>query len=258
MKPQHTYMKDDSPDNGYITNFEFQLVIMKKLLFCLLALLGFTTRAYPVTEEPASVLNVYYPEFSRMDLVCGKMPDTSQKNVEFCCEAAFTGELLDEFKHMNIADNHICKGEMKKGYRCRANTGGFVWGNGKWKFMMKADFPTTAKGWNMGFCQLMVIKDGTARPISSKMRLKKTIYRALCEKDGRLCIIEAKKAMTYESFVKSMVDIKVKNALYLDMGSGWNYAWYRDKNGKVKELFPASKLSPAYKYRTNWVTFYKD
>ena len=62
----------------------------------------------------------------------------------------------------------------------------------------------------------------------------------------------------YESFVKSMVDIKVKNALYLDMGSGWNYAWYRDKNGKVKELFPASKLSPAYKYRTNWVTFYKD
>ena len=70
---------------------------------------------------------------------------------------------------------------MKKGYRCRANTGGFVWGNGKWKFIMKADFPTTAKGWNMGFCQLMVIKDGAARPISSKMRLKKTIYRALCE-----------------------------------------------------------------------------
>ena len=66
----------------------------------------------------------------------------------------------NEFKHSNIADNHICNGEMKKGYRCKANTGGFVWGKGKWKFMRKADFPTTANGWNMGFCQLLIIKDG--------------------------------------------------------------------------------------------------
>jgi hypothetical protein len=113
-------MKDDSPDNGYITNFEFQLVIMKKLLFCLLALLGFTTRAYPVTEEPTSVLNVYYPEFSRMDLVCGKMPDTSQKNVEFCCEAAFTGELLTEFKHGKVVVL-FPESKMAPSYKFRTN-----------------------------------------------------------------------------------------------------------------------------------------
>ena len=68
-----------------------------------------------------------------------------------CCEAAFTGELLDEFKHSNIGDNHICNGVMKKGYSCKANTGGFVWGKSKWKFMRKADYPTEANGWNMGF-----------------------------------------------------------------------------------------------------------
>ena len=28
----------------------------------------------------------------------------------------FTGELLKEFKHRNVADNHICNGEMKKGF----------------------------------------------------------------------------------------------------------------------------------------------
>ena len=43
------------------------------------------------------------------------MPKAAQKDVVFCCEAAFTGELLDEFKHSNIADNHICNGVMKKG-----------------------------------------------------------------------------------------------------------------------------------------------
>ena len=37
---------------------------------------------------------------------------------------------------------------------------------------------------------------------------------------------------------------------------GWNYAWYRNKAGEVKEIFPESKLVPNYVFRTNWVTFY--
>lgn len=212
---------------------------------------------YAVGAVSPSHLNVYYPDFSRIDLVCGQMPKTSQKDVVFCCEAAFTGELLAEFKHTNIADNHICNGVMKKGYRCKANTGGFVWKKGKWKFMRKADYPTTESGWSMGFCQLLIIKDGTARPIGTKMKDKKNIYRALCEKDGKLCIVESKKYMTYESFVKFLSAYKVTHAIYLDMGRGWNYAWYRTKDGKVKELFPESKYATSYKYRTNWITFYK-
>ena len=213
--------------------------------------------SYAVTVETTTNLNVYYPDYNKIDFVCGQMPKAAQKNVEFCCEAAFTGELLNEFKHTNIADNHICNGEMKKGYRCKANTGGFVWGKGKWKFMKKADYPTTANGWNMGFCQLLIIKDGAVRAVGSKMKNSKNIYRALCEKNGKLCIIESKKVMTYEYFVKCLSVYKVTHALYLDMGRGWNYAWYRDDDGMVKEIFPESKLAPSYKYRTNWITFYK-
>ena len=29
------------------------------------------------------------------------------------------------------------------------------------------------------------------------------------------------------------------------------------KNTKIKVLFPESKMAPSYKYRTNWITFYK-
>lgn len=229
---------------------------MKKVI-SIMALVLLHISCFAVNVETTVNLNVYYPEYSKIDLVCGQMPKTAQKDVEFCCEAAFTGELLNEFKHSNIADNHICNGEMKKGYRCKANTGGFVWGKGKWKFMRKADYPTTANGWSMGFCQLLIIHNGETRPIGSKMRKSKTIYRALCEKDGKLCIIESKKVMTYEFFVKCLSAYKVTHALYLDIGRGWNYAWYRDKDGKVKEIFPESKLAPSYKYRTNWITFYK-
>jgi len=221
------------------------------------ALMILANKSFAVTVETTVNLNVYFPEYTKIDLVCDQMPTAAQRDVEFCCEAAFTGELLNEFKHANIADNHICNGEMKDGYRCRANTGGFVWGNGTWKFMRKADFPTTANGWSMGFCQLLIIHNGEARPIGAKMKNKRTIYRALCEKDGKLCIVESKKVMTYEFFVKCLNAYKVTHALYLDMGRGWNYAWYQDEEGKVKEIFPESKLAPSYKYRTNWITFYK-
>ena len=229
----------------------------RNIILCLTLLLFFSIRGQAVTVEKTVNLNVYYPEYTKIDLICGQMPKASQKDVEFCCEAAFTGELLNEFKHTNIADNHICNGEMKKGYRCKANTGGFVWGKGKWQFMRKADYPTEANGWEMGFCQLLIIKDSAVRPIGTKMKNNRTIYRALCEKDGKLCIIESKKVMTYEFFVKCLSAYKVTHALYLDMGRGWNYAWYRDQKGKVVVLFPESKMAPSYKFRTNWITFYK-
>lgn len=30
-----------------------------------------------------------------------------------------------------------------------------------------------------------------------------------------------------------------------------------DEDMQEKEIFPESKLAPSYKYRTNWITFYK-
>ena len=229
---------------------------MKKNI-SLVVIWALATIGYATTVKTTANLNVYYPEYSKIDLACEQMPKAAQKDVEFCCEAAFTGELLTEFKHLNIADNHICNGEMKRGYRCKANTGGFVWGKGKWKFMRKVDYPTTANSWNMGFCQLLIIKDGAVRPIGNKMKNNKNIYRTLCERNGKLCIVESRKVMTYESFVKCLSAYKVTHALYLDMGRGWNYAWYRDEKGQVKEIFPESKMAPSYKFRTNWITFYK-
>ena len=33
--------------------------------------------------------------------------------------------------------------------------------------------------------------------------------------------------------------------------------YYRDKKGNVVVLHPESKMAPSYKFRTNWITFYK-
>ena len=94
-------------------------------------------------------------------------------------------------------------------------------------------------------------------PMWKMMRNNRTRYRALCEKDGRLCLVESKKVVTLEFFIKCLMESHVTNAIYLDMGAGWNYAWYRDAKGDVHEIFPESKKASDYRYRTNWVTFYR-
>lgn len=66
---------------------------------CFLVTLLMSLKGFATNVETTANLNVFYPEYTKIDLVCGQMPKTSQKDVEFCCEAAFTGELVNEFKH---------------------------------------------------------------------------------------------------------------------------------------------------------------
>ena len=213
--------------------------------------------AHGTEVASTATLNIYYPNYSSVDMAFGKMPDTSNRTVDFCCEAAFTGQLLSTFSHTNIADDHVGGGKVYKGYTCRANTGAFAWGGGKSYFMRKKDYHPQSQHYNMAFCQYLIILNGQRQPMWERMRRNRTRYRALCEIGGRLCFCEAKKVMTLEAFVESLVEAKVTNAIYLDMGAGWNYAWYRDNKDKVVELFPESKQAKDFRYRTNWVVFYK-
>lgn len=77
------------------------------------------------------------------------------------------------------------------------------------------------------------------------------IFRALCELSDTLCIIESDTTTTFGEFKVSLKKANVTNAIYLDMGRGWNYAWYRD-NDSIIELHPK-----IHDYCTNWITFYK-
>ena len=86
--------------------------------------------------ETTDDLTIYYPQYSNIDLACGQMPEKTDTSVIFCCEAAFTGELLKEFKHSNITGHHVSGGKFYRGYKCRPNTGCFVFYQNKWKFLL--------------------------------------------------------------------------------------------------------------------------
>ena len=67
-----------------------------KRVISLITLVLLQISCFAVSVETTTNLNVYYPEYAKIDLVCGQMPKAAQKDVEFCCEAAFTGELLND------------------------------------------------------------------------------------------------------------------------------------------------------------------
>ena len=122
--------------------------------------------------ETTSNLIIYYPQYSNIDLVCGQMPQKSESDVLFCCEAAFTGELLKEFKHSNIAGHHVSGGKFFKGYKCKPNTGCFVFYNNQWKFLLHNyadELKIAADNGGMGFGQNMIIYNGVTQPHTNIM-----------------------------------------------------------------------------------------
>ena len=198
-------------------------------------------------------LTVLYPQYSSIDLVCGTMPEKSDSSVILVAEAAYTGELLNEFKHSNVAGDHVSQGKRYKGYKCKRNTGAFVYYNGEWNFCHKnctQEIDKAAANGGAAFGQEMIIHKGELVEIARKDK-NKNQFRALCNHDGRLCIAESENIIPFGDFKKKLLILGVSDAIYLDMGPGWNHAWYRNK-GKIVELHPK-----CHNFCTNWITFYK-
>ena len=212
-----------------------------------------TVRVAPVIVKRQGNLTIYRPHYANIDLVCGTMPPQHDQNVIFCAEAAFTGALLDHFDHFNIATDHVSGGKRYRGYRCARNTGAFVYYNGIYEFGYKnysAMLDTAAAHGGMGFGQEMLIHEGKVVP---KKRKDNDVneFRALCDYNGELCVIDSNGKVKFGDFIAEMVSIGVNEALYLDMGYGWNYSWWRDANGLAHEIH-----SDKIPYTTNWITFY--
>ncbi|MBO6012173.1 MAG: DKNYY domain-containing protein [Bacteroidales bacterium] len=198
-------------------------------------------------------LIVYYPEYSRLDLVCETMPSKDDQEVIFCAEAAFTAARLDTFTHRNICGPHVSGGALYQG--CGNGAAGVMtWADSKWMFAVNGKdslLKNAADKQGMGFVQYMVVYDGK---IASQPFKDASVneYRCMCEKDGKLCVADSRQPQKFEVFKNALLDYGVRYAIYLDMGTGWNYSWWRDETGTVHEIH--NKRIP---YTTNWVTFYK-
>ena len=101
----------------------------------------------------------------------------------------------------------------------------------------------------MGFQQFIVLCDGQRGGHGSD---EFRCYRVLALIDGKACIIDSRTQMHYDDFIRALQDLGVRDALYCDMGSGWNYSWYRGENGK-----PVDIIGIPWPFSHNWLVFRK-
>lgn len=190
-----------------------------------------------------------------MDLVCGKIPSAENDSIVLAFAGAFTGTMFDK-GHFNIAGDHVSGGKRFKGYRCKRNTGAFTWSLTSEPKFFYNDYSSAlvkvAEEGGMGFAQEMMIHNGktvrTTRPLGNN-----NVFRALClDKDNQLALYESQGIVTFGNFIEALLSQGVKEALYTDMGQGWNYCFYRLNADESSPKYLHNKPLP---YASNFIIF---
>lgn len=232
------------------------LIIFMLILPTQLYAMNNTNRAknYPMIITTTNDLIIYDITECKLDLACGQMPDTTMESVILCTAAAFTGKCLDYFEHTNILGPHISNNVLYDGYEYDEHYALFA-AHGKEKGIYnlpnQAVLEQVLKEGGMAFTQHWVIKNGKIYTPTIQKLEEKHHYRSMCIKEGRVCVVASKDKIPYQDFLNMLVDFGVENALYMDMGRGWNHSFYRDEQGQVHIIHPKT-----HNYCTNWLTVY--
>lgn len=227
--------------------------------------------SYPMLVDSTDHLVTYDITDCSLDLACGQMPDTANEQVIFCAAAAFTGKCLDYFEHNNILGQHISKGilyegytESKDGVPFEQRYALFVWKgiDNQGNMLEKGFYPITdneedaigctlykvAEQSGMAFTQHWVIKDGAIFTPCIQPMERKEHFRSLCQKGDRFIVIANREAIPYQDYLDMLLEYGVENALYMDMGTGWNHSFYRGANNDLHIIHPKT-----HTYPTNWL-----
>lgn len=190
----------------------------------------------------------------QMEMVCGEIPSAENDSIILAFAGAFTG--TDFYKgHSNVAGDHVAGGKRYKGYRCKRNTGAFTWSAKSGPQFFYEDYSSAldraAQEGGMGFAQEMMIHDGAAVPTTRPLG-NKNVFRSLCfDSDGTLAFYESQGNITFGNFIGALLSQGVKEALYTDMGQGWNYCFYRINNAEASPKYIHSQSLP---YASNFIT----
>ena len=100
------------------------------------------------------------------------------------------------------------------------------------------------------FERVLVAYDGVKCSKQAQKPTSSNNYRVFAEYNGKLCIIDSDGVSNYTSFLDNLIKSGVKHALYLDMGRGWNFSYYRANDNSINYIHDYR-----IKYTTNWIVF---
>ena len=194
---------------------------------------------------------IFFPEYAEIGHVSKDRPPKSDETITWCSGAAFQHEISLGFSHENIDGDHADNGEFYESPYHYDNFAAFTFADGHYSFAF--DNPSqaikdAAEAGGSGFMQFGLIRDG--EPVMSLSRSRVRCYRTLAELNGSLCVIDSINMLRFETFMEELERLGVTNALYMDMGAGWNYSWYRNTQGRVVSLFDLP-----VPWSHNWIVF---
>jgi len=196
---------------------------------------------------------VIFPEYSAVELACGQRPSKSDEGITWCSGAAFQHDISLGFSHENIDGDHAVNGTLYESPYNKDSFAAFTFAQGRFAFAFDnaaQAIREAAEAGGSGFMQFGLIRDG--EPVMTINRPRARCYRTLAELNGHLCIIDSVNMLHFEDFMAELHRLGVENALYMDMGAGWNYSWYRNALDKVVTLFGLP-----VPWSHNWIVFKK-
>ena len=231
-----------------------------------------TTEIVAIDSVSFKGLKFYYPPVASIGLIVGDEPDTSNFYISFCCAAAYTDRSIYWHKgpaeHIHVAGDHIDGGELHKGYPDDTfNTGGFVVypypfpEDCHWKIVNRQEFAQRVSSEIKpcaAFQQELLILDREIQSCNRFSDDKPKRYRALCNYNGKLCIVDGTHDHLISSFVDLLYNAGIEDALYLDMGN-WDYSWYRHYPDDLDSGLDYAKIinpRPQRYFGSNWLVFH--
>lgn len=195
-------------------------------------------------------LYIYYADYGDLSFAAGKRPSKEDPDILMCVAAAFQANYQLVFRHDNIVGWHASEGQLERG-KPQEKLGAFTYVNGTARIWdteeaEQAVQNAAAQG-GMGFQQFIVLYGGQRGSHGSD---EFRCYRVLALLGGRACIIDSRTQMHYDEFILALQKLGVQDALYCDMGSGWNYSWYRGSDGRPVEI-----IGTPWPFSHNWLVF---
>ena len=205
------------------------------------------------TVYDTGTVYVIFPQHSGVSLVCEKRPSKSDGSITWCSGAAFQHDISLGFSHENIVGDHAVDGVLYESPYNKDSFAAFTFADGSYAF--EFDDPCgavreAAEAGGSGFMQFGLIRNGETVMGINRPRVR--CYRTLAELNGHLCIIDSTRMIQFDDFMEELLRLGVTNALYMDMGAGWNYSWYRNAADKVITLFGLP-----VPWSHNWIVFRK-
>lgn len=197
-------------------------------------------------------LYIYCTDYDNLSYSAGERPSRDDKRILMCVAAAFQSTYQLDFHEDNIVGWHTSKGRLERGAP-QDDLGTFTYVDGVARIWdideaEAAVREATDKG-GFGYQSFVILKDGERGGFNTH---EFRCFRVLAVLDGRACIIDSRTLTHFDDFVARLKEFGVTDAIYCDMGSGWNYSWFRDSTGQAQTI-----IGMPWPFSHNWLVFEK-